>query len=671
MKWFTKDEDGMEEAPDLKPLWKSLEQANLPPHAEEAARAELDRLARTSPNTAEYTIGVNYLDYLFALPWNKRSQDTTDLAAAEAVLDAHHYHLGPVKERILEFLAVRALKARAPVRVLVVDDEKITRENLARVLSGEGMDVVTAESGEKALEQIAKADFDLVLTDIRMGRVDGRQVLRQARLKNPDTRVIVITGYATVDSAVQMMREGAFYYLAKPFKLDEVRDAVRRALSRPLAASTSRGPLLCFVGPPGTGKSSLARVIALALSRPFCRLSLGGVREEAQIRGHRRTYAGAMPGAVIQEIRRAGVNNPVFLLDEMDKVSHGYSGDPSATLLDVLDPEQNASFVDHYIEVPFDLSGVLFVATANLADTIPPPLLDRLEIVPFSSYSDKEKVHIAKKHIVPKQIKEHGLLRQAPEFSDEALFRIVTEYTNEAGLRELDRQVAAVCRKLAFEEITGGTGKAPARITEDMVPVFLGPRRYYREAIQGEDQVGVATGVFRTEEGGEIAPVEASIMKGSSRLMLTGSMGGVMEECGKTALSHLRANASEYGLDEDFFLHTDMHVHIPSAAIPKDGPSAGATMAMAMLSLLLKRPARRDAAITGELTLSGRLMPVAGVREKVLAASRAGVTTLVLPRANRADWESLPREVTRGLTPVFAAHLAQAVDAVLLPSTSP
>ncbi|MFP4477440.1 MAG: S16 family serine protease [Desulfatibacillaceae bacterium] len=671
MAWRKKPDNAQEPEPeeqdDLEYLENAVKEAQFPPDVREVADKELARLSRTHPSVAEYSIGVNYLEFLCSLPWNQRTEAALDLARAEAVLDESHFGLEGVKDRILEYLAVQTLHASRSLRVLVVDDERITRENVRHVLEKEGFDTTAAADGLEALSLLDREDFDLVITDMKMGPVDGAAVLDRAKLKNPSTEVVVITGYATVDSAVSAMRRGAYHYLCKPFKLEEIRDVVRQIRERKSRSATGRGPILCFTGPPGTGKTSLARMVARALGREFVRLSLAGLKDESELRGHRRTYAGAMPGRLIQEIRRLGVRNPVFLLDEMDKAIGSLRGDPTAALLEVLDPEQNRTYMDYYLEVPFDLSEVFFIATTNVTDSLPPALLDRMEVMHLSGYTEAEKVTIAKEFIIPRQVRECGLGGDTLEFTDDAVRKVIEEHTREAGLRGLEREVARLCRKYAREVVANGTTPTGGVITEDEVQRLLGPRRFYREVAAAHDREGVATSVFLTENGGEIVFVEATIMRGRSEFILTGSLGSVMQESARAALSYLRANAGSFGLDEDFFAEQDIHVHVPAGAVSKDGPSAGLPLAMALLSLLTRRPARRDVACTGEFTLSGRLLPVAGIREKVLAAKRAGVRGFVMPEKNRVDFENLPEDAWQGMNIVFASSLEDAAEAGLLP----
>jgi ATP-dependent Lon protease len=665
MKLFGKTEERQEE-PELESLRESLEAAHLPTQARETATRELDRLAKTHPSAPEYSIGLAYLEFLITLPWNKHSEDILDLNQAEAMLDRDHYGLSQVKERILEFLAVRIMRAKRKARLLVADDEEITRNNLKHILEKDGHAVTTVADGEEAISVLGRQEFDVVLADIKMGRVDGLQVLEHVKRDTPDTQVIMITAYATVDSAVNAMKKGAYHYLSKPFKLDDVRQTIRNVLNQKGRLGLVRGPVLCFVGPPGTGKTSLGRSIARALGRKFVHVSLAGLKDEAELRGHRRTYVGAMPGRILQEIARLGVNNPVFLLDEVDKAIQNLAGNPVSALLEVLDQEQNNAFNDYYLGLPFDLSSVLFIATANINDPIPPALLDRMELLAISGYAEAEKVQIALQYMIPEQIRNNGLEDMQVEFTREAIYKIVREYTSEAGLRNLEREIDRICRKIAREMLTR-LDSAPKTITvtPERVEKLLGPRRRHREIAGDEDRVGVSTGLVWSENGGDIVFVEATIMPGQGNLILTGSLGDIMQESARAALSHIRANTSKFGLDEDPLSRRDIHIHVPAGAIPKDGPSAGVTIAVALLSLFTHRAVKRDVALTGEMTLSGRILPVGGVREKVLAARRAGIKTLVFPEQNRGDVKELPPEALEGLDVFFIHCLELAAELAL------
>jgi ATP-dependent Lon protease len=655
---------------ELEPLSRQVKESSMPPSVREMAMREVDRLSKSHPDSTEYTIGITYLDYLLSMPWGVTTEDNLNLPRAQEILDQDHFGLQDIKERILEYLSVRTLLTQRLFRILVVDDEEIVRRNLQHILIKEGHQVETAANGVEALMMIQEKHFDLALVDLKMEKLDGLEVLTRVKEAYPDVAVILITGYATVDTAVQAMKEGACDYIAKPFQLEEVRAAVDKALERKRREQEMKGPILCFVGPPGTGKTSLGRSIARALERRFVRISLAGIKDEAELRGHRRTYAGAMPGRIIQEIRRLGCMNPVFMMDEVDKLGLEFKGDPSAALLEVLDPEQNKYFIDHYLDVPFDLSRVMFILTANITDSIPPPLLDRMETVPLSGYTDEEKVQIAIRYLIPRQVEENGLTDFFPQFTEEALFRVIRDYTNEAGLRNLEREIAAICRKIAREFVKPGVERQSIRIDAGSVSQYLGPRRFHREVAAARDRIGVTTGLVWTESGGDIVFIEAMLMKGKSGLILTGSLGEIMRESAQAALSYIRSQATWFDIPEERFQKRDIHVHVPAGAIPKDGPSAGLTIAMALLSLLTGRAARRRVALTGEITLTGRILPVAGLREKLLAAKRAGVETVVLPAKNRVDVEALPEQIRAGLELRLIDSLEEAVDLVLMRENS-
>ena len=538
--------EGSEPDAETTELRQKIDDSGMPEEAAKEARRELDRLSKLPPAAAEYGVIKTYLDWLTSLPWNTSTEGEIDVAKARRILDEEHYDLEKIKDRILEYLAVRKLKREAAL-----------------------------ESGE------------------------------------PEPTL-------------------------------------------------SREPILCFVGPPGVGKTSLAQSIAHALGRELTRMSLGGVRDEAEIRGHRRTYVGAMPGRIIQAIRRAGSNDPVFVLDEVDKLGSDWRGDPSSALLEVLDPEQNYSFRDHYLDVAFDLSRVMFIATANLLDTIPAPLRDRMEILELSGYTDEEKLGIAHRFLIPKQMKAHGLANEPLAWTDEGLTYIVQNYTREAGVRNLEREIATVARKIATRKAEGR--EYSQAIGPEEIRDYLGrPRHYYEERAQRTEQPGVAIGVGVSGFGGDIMFIEASRMPGKGSLTVTGQLGDVMKESATAAMSFVRSRTNDLGIDGDFFKESDVHLHVPAGAIPKDGPSAGTAMTTALVSLLTGVPVREDVAMTGEITLRGQVLPVGGIKMKALAARRAGVSTFVLPKRNEADLDDLPGELREEMTFV----LAETMDDVL------
>ena len=643
-------------------LRKKIDEAQLPAQVLKTLNNELEKLEKTDPAVAEYSVGFNYIELVLALPWNKSTQCKLDITRAQAVLNTRHYGLKQVKERILEFLAAKTLCSKARQSILLVDDEEIARTNMDHVLRKEGYTCHCAANGIEALEIMAREDVDLVVTDLKMEEMDGIELLQQINRTNPEIPVIMVTGFATVSSAVDALQQGAAHYLGKPVNLDELRKTVRQVLEKKLFVQMGKGPILCFTGPPGTGKTSVGKAIAEALQRKFIRVSLAGLRDEAELRGHRRTYVGALPGRIINEIKRAEINNPVFMLDEIDKIGQDFRGDPASALLEILDPEQNVHFTDHYLELPFDLSRIMFIATANDLSKLPGPLLDRMECIEFSGYTEKEKLEIGQQYIVPRQLKVAGLSRSAVNFSDEGLMRIISDYTRESGLRNLERQIADVCRKIAMMYLeSGDKHEAQVLIDQRAIRTLLGPRKFYRDAAEAEPQVGIATGMVWSETGGEIISVESALMNGSGKLLLTGSLGEVLRESAQTVLSYLRSNTETFAIADNFFAHADIHIHFPSGAVSKDGPSAGVTIFASLLSLLTKRAARRDVALTGEMTLTGRILPVSGIREKVLAAKRAGVQTVLLPYANREVVDELDGDATEGLELVLVSNVQEII----------
>ncbi len=639
---------------------------DLPPYVARQVTSELDRLEKTDPVAAEFSIGVNYIELLLSLPWFKETRDNLDLGRAESIMSSHHYGLELVKTRILEFLAAKTLKKQQKSRILIVDDEDIARDNLRHFFHSLGHTVEVAANGVDALQQVEKKDhFDILITDLKMDRMDGLTLIEKVAKMSPETNVIMVTGYATVSNAVDAMRKGATHYLSKPVQLDELKQTVEEILHKQKKLQVSQGPVLCFSGPPGTGKTSIGQSVATSLGREFVRLSMAGLRDEAEIRGHRRTYVGAMPGRIISEIKRIGVTNPCFMLDEIDKIGQDFRGDPASVLLEVLDPEQNRNFTDHYLDIPFDLSGILFIATANDLGKLPGPLLDRLEVIDFSSYSFQEKKTIAREYLLPKQLAAHGLTDINPQVTDNALGKLIVNYTRESGVRGLSREIGTICRKLALQVLKNEGENSLPVIDEDAITPMLGPRKYRQEAAEGEDKVGVVTSLVWTRFGGEIMFIEALAMRGSTNLILTGSLGEVLRESAQTALSYIRSNAEALGIATDFYDHSDIHIHLPAGAVSKDGPSAGVAMAVALVSLLTGRPVHRNVSITGEMTLTGQVLPVGGIREKLLAGVRTGCVKVLLPAKNREDVASLSDDVTGHLELVYVDSLDEAIAHML------
>ena len=595
------DEDERDEVEDLRERVEALE---LSEEQQAEVERELKRLERTSPQSAEYQVIRTFLEWVTELPWNIRSEDKIDLALSQEILDDDHYGLEDVKDRVLEFLAVRKLQLE---RI----EEDAAEEAEAEEAEAKPEETEDEETeAEKAEDEEAEAEADV---EVAKGS------------------------------------DGA----AEP---EEAEEGSAHADNGPVGG---RGPILLFVGPPGVGKTSIAQSIARSLGREYVRISLGGARDEADIRGHRRTYVGAMPGRIIQGMRQAKSKNPVFLLDEVDKLGVSFQGDPSAALLEVLDPAQNSSFTDHYLGIPFDLSEVLFIATANYSDRIPAPLYDRMEKVDFSGYTEAEKLEIAKRYLLPRQERENGLRDGELILDDQAILALIQEYTREAGVRQLERELGKLGRKVARKIAAGEVDSL--EVTREVIRDLIGRPRVHPEQMAAADTVGVATGMFYTPMGGDIMFVEASVMAGEGGLVLTGQLGDVMKESGRAAWSYAKSNHDRLGIPEDDLKGRELHIHVPAGAVPKDGPSAGITMASALVSALSGRKIRRDVAMTGELTLTGRVLPIGGVKEKLLGAIRAGINEIILPCDNEADLEDLQPEVREKLT----IHLVEDLDQVI------
>lgn len=632
-----------------------IDNAQLPSIVQEKIVSEFDKLQKMDSLSADFPIAVNYIDFILSMPWLKSTKDNLSISHAEQVLQRHHHGLQLVKERILEFLAARTLKGKQKPHLLIVDDEPVSRQNLQYFFTEKKFNTQIAANGKEALECIKKNSrpFDIVITDLKMDVMDGITLLQHISRISPETEVIVVTGHATVSSAVDALRKGAAHYLTKPVQLDRLHTTVKDILENKNKMTISRGPVLCFTGPPGTAKTSIARAIASAIGKGFVRLYIAGLHDEAAIRGHRRTYVGAMPGRIVNEIHRVGAMNPCFLLDELDKIGKDFRGDPSSLFLEILDPEQNSTFTDHYLDLPLDLSGVMFIATVNDLSKLSTPLRDRLEIIEFPSYTDDEKRMIGKQYLIPKQILENGLEDIQPKLDDLCLQKIIDDYTRESGVRGLDREIGNIFRKIARTSLESDDQHHSPTISEETIASLLGPPKYRRDAAEGPDVAGVVTSLVWTEFGGEIMFIETLKMRGSNKLILTGSLGEILQESAQTALSYVRSHALQLNLQEDFFDNTDIHIHLPAGAVTKDGPSAGAAIAIALISLLTKRPACRQYAISGEMTLSGQLLPVGGLQEKILAAKRAGAIKVFLPSKNKEEVNALPANVTNSIAISF------------------
>ncbi len=546
--------------------------------------------------------------------------------------------------------------------------EYFLREQLRAIQKELGQEDPHMEEINKLEEKIKEAKMPKEVEEVAIKELERLRDINPASAEYPVSRTYLdyLINIPWNKKTIDNLEIGQAEHILNEdhYGLEKVKERILEFLAVHKLKEKLKGPILCFCGPPGTGKTSLGKSIARALGRKFIRISLGGIRDEAEIRGHRRTYVGALPGRIMQEICRAGSGNPVFMLDEIDKIGADFRGDPASALLEVLDPEQNVSFVDHYLDVAFDLSHVLFITTANILDTVHTALRDRMEVIYLPGYSEDEKLKIAYQFLIPKQIKENGLETHAVVFQDQSIYKIILEYTREAGLRNLEREIASICRKVAKEIVAGE--QITKEIKPEIVEKFLGPRKFFYQVTDEEDRVGVVTGLAWTETGGDIIFVEASRMKGEKELTLTGQLGDVMQESAIAALSYVRSNAKRLGIDENFYDTSEIHIHVPSGAIPKDGPSAGITMCMALISLLTGRHARREVSLTGEITLTGNVLPIGGIKEKVLAAIRAGVKEIVLPLKNKDDYEEIDKEIRDKIQCVYIQKVDDAIDTVLI-----
>ncbi len=572
--------------------------------------------------------------------------------------------------RELELSTVQArIQNQAKDEINKTQREYFLREQLKQIHQELGEGDERAEEINELKNQIEKAKMPL-----EVKRETEKQLKRLEQMHPEASEASLVRTY--LDWLVELpwgkrTKDNLNIQLAKKvldedhYNLEKVKERILEYLAVNKLRRKIKGPIICFVGPPGVGKTSLGKSIARALRRNFTRVSLGGTRDEAEIRGHRRTYVGALPGRIIQGIKQAGSKNPVFMLDEIDKLGIDFRGDPSAALLEVLDPEQNHAFSDHYLNLPFDLSHVLFICTANLLDPVPPALKDRMEVIDLSGYTNEEKLEIARKFLIPRQLEENGISTRSLELSDDSVLRIISQYTKEAGLRNLEREIASICRKVA-RKIAEGKQEI-TRVTRGNLHLFLGPPKFISETEREQNEIGVATGLAWTSAGGEILHVEASLAKGRGNLTLTGQLGDVMKESAQAAVSYARSHAKKLGIEEDFYQKLDIHIHVPAGAIPKDGPSAGITMGTALISTLTKRPVSLNVAMTGEITLRGRVLPVAGLKEKCLAAYRAGISTIIVPDRNEKDLDEIPKALRRRLRFVLAKTMSNVLDAALLP----